>query len=138
MRTAALIPTYNERATIVDLVARLQRVADLHVFVLDDSSPDGTADAVREAFSRKDEVEVLVRARKEGLGAAYLAGFRELLARGDFDRVVTLDADGSHVPEEIPDLLRASESSELVLGSRYVPGARTPGLETHRQLLSRG
>ena len=138
MKVLVIIPTYNESENIERIVARVvESVPDAHVLVADDSSPDGTgklADALAETDER---VHVLHRAAKAGLGAAYVAGFDWGLARG-YDALVEMDADGSHAPEQLPRLLDALASADLVLGSRYVPGGAVVNWPRHREVLSRG
>ncbi|MHA6782800.1 polyprenol monophosphomannose synthase [Pseudonocardia saturnea] len=133
-----VIPTYDERENIGPIVARLHAaVPDADVLVVDDNSPDGTgrlADAMAAADPR---VRVLHRTTKDGLGAAYLAGF-EVALGGEHQVVVEMDADGSHAPEDLPALLAALRDADLVLGSRYVPGGAVRNWPAHREWLSRG
>lgn len=140
MRALVIIPTYNERENIELIVPQVRAAADVDVLVADDASPDGTgklADALAAAEAR---VHVLHRAGKEGLGRAYVAGFRWALER-DFTHVVEMDADGSHQPGQLPQLLSraaAADHPALVIGSRWVPGGRIVNWPVHRELLSRG
>ncbi|MFC7030788.1 polyprenol monophosphomannose synthase [Nonomuraea rubra] len=134
MSTVLVItPTYNERDNLPGLVARIRAaVPAAGVLVVDDNSPDGTglgADAL-------DGVHVLHRDGKQGLGAAYIAGFRWGLERG-FDLLVQIDADGSHPPERLPAMLRAAQRADLVIGSRWAPGGRVANWPRRRELLSR-
>ncbi len=137
-RVVMVVPTYNEAdnlAWIVDRVRRSQPA--LHVLVVDDNSPDGTG-AVADALAASDEhVHVLHRAGKEGLGAAYLAGFGWALDAG-FDVVGEMDADGSHQPEQLGRLLAALTDADLVIGSRWVPGGSVVNWPWQREVLSRG
>ncbi len=125
-RVVVLIPTYNERDTLPVIVRRLREVVpQVDVVVLDDNSPDGTG-AVADALAADDpQVHVLHRAGKEGLGAAYLAGFRWALDAG-YDAVVEMDADGSHRPEHLPTMLAARRARgcrhRLALGARRLGG----------------
>ncbi|MFD4986888.1 polyprenol monophosphomannose synthase [Streptomyces sp. NPDC058374] len=136
--TLVIIPTYNEADNIAPIVARVREaVPEAHVLVADDNSPDGTGKIADELAADDEQVHVLHRAGKEGLGAAYLAGFRWGLER-DFGVLVEMDADGSHQPEELPRLLTALKGADLVLGSRWVPGGRVVNWPRSRQLLSRG
>ncbi|WP_246593075.1 polyprenol monophosphomannose synthase [Nocardioides daeguensis] len=137
-----VIPTYDERAnvsTVLDRALALSVVArfdvPVHVLVVDDSSPDGTAEAVaaHPEFGRR--VHLLVRAEKEGLGAAYRAGFAWALDRG-YARVVQMDADLSHPPERIPALLGALDRHDLAVGSRYVAGGGVRNWPLRRRFLS--
>lgn len=138
MRTAVLVPTYQERANISDLLRAIRAAAPkVDVLVIDDASPDGTADAAEAVGAELGQVEVLRRAGKDGLGNAYRAGFAHALAQG-YDVLVTFDADFSHEPDAIPVLLRTlEEGCDLVIGSRYVPGGSTPNWPAHRRALSR-
>lgn len=136
-----VIPTYEERENLGRVVARLNTaVPAADILVVDDASPDGTGELAEEMAAKDPRVRVLHREGKNGLGAAYLAGFRHALS-GEHQVVVEMDADGSHAPEDLPELLEALESdggADLVLGSRYVPGGRVVNWPAHRQLLSRG
>ncbi|WP_255954264.1 polyprenol monophosphomannose synthase [Streptomyces odontomachi] len=134
-----IIPTYNEAENIRSIVGRVRAsVPEAHVLVVDDNSPDGTGKLADELAAEDDRVHVLHRTGKEGLGAAYLAGFRWGLER-DHGVLVEMDADGSHQPEELPRLLTAlGGGADLVLGSRWVPGGRVVNWPTHRKLISRG
>ena len=133
-----VVPTYDERANLEHVVGRLRRaVPDADVLVVDDASPDGTGELADLLAAADDRVHVLHRVGKQGLGAAYLAGFGWGLGRG-YEVLVEMDADGSHQPEQLPDLLRALADADLVLGSRWVPGGRVRNWPRHRELLSRG
>ncbi len=107
------------------------------VLVADDNSPDGTGEIADNLAEHDPHVQVLHRKGKEGLGAAYLAGFRWGL-ENDYGVVIEMDADGSHQPEELPRLLTALKGADLVLGSRWVPGGRVVNWPKHRELISRG
>lgn len=133
-----VIPTYNERDNIAPIVERLlAAVPSAHALVVDDGSPDGTGEIADGIAARDDRIEVLHRTSKDGLGAAYLAGFARALD-GDYAVVVEMDADGSHAPEDLPALLAALADADLVLGSRYVPGGRVRNWPAHRYALSKG
>lgn len=133
-----IIPTYNEAENIKAIVSRVREaVPEAHVLVADDNSPDGTGKLADELAVEDDQVHVLHRKGKEGLGAAYLAGFRWGLER-DYGVLVEMDADGSHQPEELPRLLTALKSADLVLGSRWVPGGRVVNWPKSREFISRG
>jgi dolichol-phosphate mannosyltransferase len=133
-----VIPTYDEALNLPPLVERLRTAQpDVDLLVVDDSSPDGTG-ALADAMAAADaQVSVLHRSRKEGLGAAYLQGFRVALERG-YDVIGELDADGSHQPEQLHRLLEALRGADLVIGSRWVTGGSVVNWPLHRQLLSRG
>lgn len=137
-RVAVLIPTYNERANLPTIVARVREsVPDADVLVLDDNSPDGTGRVADGLAARDSQVSVLHRAGKEGLGKAYLAGFECALAAG-YDAVVEMDADGSHQPEQLPALLAAIADADVVIGSRWVRGGAVRNWPRHRKVLSVG
>ncbi|NHA68329.1 polyprenol monophosphomannose synthase [Phycicoccus flavus] len=137
-RVAVLIPTYNERETLPVAVRGVRAaLPEADVVVLDDASPDGTGDVADELAAADPQVHVLHRTRKEGLGAAYLAGFRWALEAG-YDTLVEMDADGSHRPEHLPALLNAAEHADLVIGSRWVRGGRVVNWPLHRKALSVG
>ncbi len=137
-RVAVLIPTYDERDNIGPIVARVRAaVPSADVVVLDDNSPDGTGALADELAAVDPQVHVIHRARKAGLGAAYLHGFRWALDHG-YDAVVEMDADGSHQPEHLVDLLTAAEDADLVIGSRWVPGGAVVNWPVHRKALSVG
>ncbi|WP_093801917.1 polyprenol monophosphomannose synthase [Streptomyces sp. Wb2n-11] len=137
-RALVIIPTYNEAENIKPIVSRVRAaVPDAHVLVADDNSPDGTGKIADEIAAGDDRVQVLHRKGKEGLGAAYLAGFRWGIEHG-YGVLVEMDADGSHQPEELPRLLTALKGADLVLGSRWVPGGRVVNWPKHREVLSRG
>jgi dolichol-phosphate mannosyltransferase len=133
-----VIPTYNERSTIVTVLAQLRSaVPHATILVVDDNSPDGTAEVVEGVADRLGQVYVLRRPAKTGLGSAYRDGFSWGLERG-FGVFVEMDADQSHDPRELPRLLDAIESgADLAIGSRYVPDGAIPHWSRHRRLLSR-
>jgi dolichol-phosphate mannosyltransferase len=137
-RVAVLIPTYNERENLPTIVERVRReVPEVDICVLDDNSPDGTGDVADELAEADDQVHVIHRAGKQGLGAAYLHGFAWALEQG-YDAVVEMDADGSHRPEDLRRLLAAARDADLVIGSRWVPGGKVVNWPTHRKVLSVG
>ena len=137
-RLLVVMPTYNEAATVRKVVERVRAaVPAADVLIVDDSSPDGTGEIADSLSELDSHVHALHRARKEGLGKAYVAGFRWGLERA-FDTFVEMDADGSHQPEELPNLLAALRDADVVLGSRYVAGGRVVDWPWHRELLSRG
>lgn len=135
--TLIVIPTYNERDNVSPIIERAHRAEpEADVLVVDDNSPDGTGDLADRLAASDLRIHVLHRAGKEGLGAAYRAGFAWGLAR-DYDRLVEMDADGSHDPAHLPALLAALDDFDAALGSRWVPGGRTVGWPLRRRLLSR-
>ncbi|WP_406289463.1 polyprenol monophosphomannose synthase [Streptomyces sp. NBC_00209] len=133
-----IIPTYDEAENIKPIVSRVRAaVPEAHILVADDNSPDGTGKLADELAADDDHVHVLHRKGKEGLGAAYLAGFRWGMDH-DYGVLVEMDADGSHQPEELPRLLTALKGADLVLGSRWVPGGRVVNWPKSREFISRG
>jgi dolichol-phosphate mannosyltransferase len=137
-RVVVVMPTYNEIDNLAWIVERLRTSCpELDLLVVDDGSPDGTGDVADSLAVDDESVHVLHRAAKEGLGAAYLAGFRWALERG-YDVIGEMDADGSHQPEQLGRLLTALEDADLVIGSRWVPGGSVVNWPRRRELLSRG
>jgi len=137
-RALICLPTYNERENLGPITeAILAATPDVDVLVIDDGSPDGTGLLADELAAREPRVHVLHRAKKEGLGKAYLAGFDWALAR-DYALVLEMDADFSHDPGYLPAMLAKAEEADLVLGSRYVPGGGTVNWGLGRKILSRG
>jgi dolichol-phosphate mannosyltransferase len=137
-RLLMVVPTYDEADNLAWLVARiLASVPHADVLVVDDSSPDGTGAIADRMAAEEPRIQVLHRPTKEGLGKAYLAGFRWALAH-DYDVIGEIDADGSHQPEQLPQLLAALEDADLVIGSRWVPGGSVTNWAFTRELLSRG
>ncbi len=139
MNVLVVVPTYNEAENIDRVLRRVRgAMSEATVLVVDDGSPDGTADLAELLGKELGDIEVMRRHGKSGLGSAYRAGFRWGLDRG-FDAFVEMDADLSHEPEALPDLVGAlSGGCELAVGSRYVPGGVIPNWAWHRRLLSRG
>lgn len=137
-RVLVIIPTYNESENVQPITARIRKaVPTAHILVADDNSPDGTGALADGLAAEDDHIHVLHRKGKEGLGAAYIAGFRWGLEQG-YDVLVEHDADGSHQPEYLPGMLKRLKTADVVKGSRYVKGGSTKGWPLHRELLSRG
>ncbi|MEI6364859.1 MAG: polyprenol monophosphomannose synthase [Actinomycetes bacterium] len=137
-RIVVIIPTYNEAENLPLIVQRVRTaVPTVDILVADDNSPDGTGDIADELAANDSAIKVMHRQGKEGLGAAYLAGFAWAIDNG-YDAVVEMDADGSHQPEQLPRLLKALEDADLVLGSRWVPGGAVQNWPKSREFLSRG
>ena len=133
-----IIPTYNEREALPAILTRVRAaVPEAHILVADDNSPDGTGAIADEWVAKDPHVHVMHRLGKEGLGAAYLAGFAWGLQQGS-DVLVEMDADGSHQPEQLPRLLDELRRADLVLGSRWIPGGATQNWSKSRQILSQG
>ncbi len=137
--TWLVVPTYDEAENIEPIVdtARAHLPEPRSVLIVDDSSPDGTGEIADRLASEHDDVRVLHRKVKEGLGPAYVAGFREALT-GGADRVCQMDADFSHDPADLPRLLAALEHADVALGSRYTPGGAVEQWGPTRKLISRG
>lgn len=138
--TLVVVATYNERENIAALVAQiLESAGGCHVLVIDDNSPDGTAQIAREMIRHDTRIELLKRPSKLGLGSAYMAGFDHALTNG-YDRVLTMDADFSHHPRHLPAILaRAADPGvDIVIGARYVKGGGVVGWPLYRRLLSFG
>jgi len=136
-RTLVILPTYDERATIEQVLRGVRKAPQsIDVVVIDDSSPDATASVVRDVMATEPHIRLVERPRRTGLASAYLDGFRIALEE-DYDLVVEMDSDLSHDPSELPKLLEAADSADLVVGSRYVPGGSVTNWSRGRVALSR-
>ena len=137
-RALVVIPTYNEADNIAALIQEvLDSASRISVLVVDDASPDGTGRIVDDIAAAGENVAVIHRPGKMGLGSAYRAGFRHAISEG-FEQVVTMDADFSHDPKVIPQLLAGMADHDVMIGSRYVPGGGTVNWDFRRRLLSHG
>jgi dolichol-phosphate mannosyltransferase len=136
-RTLVVVPTYNEKDNLAPIVRAIRAYLDTDILVVDDGSPDGTGSIADGLAAADRRIHVLHREGKQGLGTAYLAGFRFAFERG-YARVCEMDADFSHAPWDLPRLVHASADADLVIGSRYVRGGCTIGWDFKRRLLSRG
>lgn len=137
MKTLVVLPTYREAANVAHVLARVRAAApDVDILVVDDSSPDGTADIAKQVAAELGSIDVTLRPAKAGLGSAYRVGFQEGLARG-YEVLVEMDSDLSHDPSDLARILRALEGADLVIGSRYVPGGSIPRWTWRRRALSR-
>lgn len=137
-RLVVTICTYNERENVATLVPEARRQLPFaDVLVIDDSSPDGTADVVRQLQAGDPQVQLLLRTQKAGLGAATIAGFQHALDQG-YDFILNMDADWSHPPALLPELWAAMPDADVAIGSRYVPGGRIEGWSAMRHFMSRG
>ncbi len=133
-----IIPTYNERENISRLVGEVLALdPEIRMLIVDDGSPDGTGDIAERLARDTGRVDVLHREGKQGLGTAYVAGFRYALTRG-YEKVVEMDADFSHRPEDLVRILAAADQADVVIGSRNIPGGRVVGWSTLRQFISKG
>ena len=136
--TLVVIPTYNEASNVLAMIERVRTATpQVDLLIVDDNSPDGTADLVEQAATSDSRIHLLSRPGKAGLGAAYRAGFAWALER-DYQVVVEMDADGSHQPEQLPRLLSAIDNADLVIGSRWVPGGAVINWPVSRKILSLG
>lgn len=137
-RVLICMPTYNEKENIRQITsAILEVVPEVHVLVIDDNSPDGTGEIADELASADDRIHVLHRTAKEGLGPAYIAGFRWGMENG-YDCLFEMDADFSHQPRYLPEMIEQLGSHDVVIGSRYVTGGGTENWGAVRKLISRG
>lgn len=138
MKVLVIMPTFNEAGNINHAVEELFiHNANVDLLIVDDDSPDGTGQLADQLALTNNRVKVMHRKEKQGLGAAYIAGFNYGFET-DYDYVVEMDADGSHRAEDLPKLLAVCQVNDLVIGSRYVRGGRTQNWPLHRQWLSRG
>ena len=138
MKTLIVTPTYNERKNILELVSTLFELnPDFHILVVDDSSPDGTAEIVEELQADCANLHLLSRNEKTGLGSAYIAGFNYALER-DYEAVVQMDADMSHDPKDVPLLIDAIQKADLAIGSRYISGINVVNWPLQRLIISYG
>ena len=137
MKTRVLVPTYQELHTLASIVHRIfEHNPDVHVLVIDDNSPDGTGKLADQLTTKYSNLEVLHRESKNGLGAAYIDGFKKSI--NDFDVLVEMDADGSHDPQDLITILKEIPNYDCVLGSRWVPGGKVINWPKSREILSRG
>ncbi|MEQ1561651.1 MAG: polyprenol monophosphomannose synthase, partial [Nitrospira sp.] len=137
MKDVIILPTYNERENIGNIVPMIFSVVpDIYILVADDNSPDGTADVVRELQKKYKRLDLISRPQKNGLGRAYINAFKHVLKDTDVRTVIMMDADLSHQPKYLPEMLKKSYDFSVVTGSRYVKGGETVGWETWRVILS--
>ena len=144
MKVFVVIPTYDEKDNVKRMAEAVLSqsftfTSDLHLLFVDDNSPDGTGDVIEEMMKSEPRIHCLHRERKEGLGRAYVAGFKAAIELGA-DLIIQMDCDFSHDPNDIPRMIEAMTSSpcpDLVIGSRYVKGGDTPGWPFKRRLISR-
>ncbi len=131
-----IVPTYNERENIPLLIPEIKKeLPTAHILVVDDNSPDGTSALTKEIAQSIEGVFILDREKKEGLGKAYISGFKWALDR-DYDRIFEMDADFSHSPKYLPDFIKAAKEADLVIGSRYITGVNVVNWPLSRLLLS--
>lgn len=136
MKAIVIIPTYNEAENIEKLIKKiLSVVPDINILIIDDNSPDGTAEIVEKLMEEDQRVHLIKRPRKMGLGTAYIEGFKYALAN-DFEAIFEMDADFSHNPEDLPRFLDALQDADLVIGSRYLTGVNVINWPLRRLILS--
>ena len=139
MKEVIILPTYNERENIGPLVEQIfSLLPEIGILVVDDNSPDGTAAVVKKLQARYSNLSLLERPVKNGLGGAYIEGFKRLLADPDIRNIVMMDADFSHNPKFLPPMLGEAENYDLVIGSRYIKGGGIAKWELWRRILSAG
>ena len=137
MKLLIALATYNERENLPRLIEAILQIApDASILVIDDNSPDGTADWVRARQENEPRLKLLLRPEKRGLGTAVIAAMKYALER-NYDLLLNMDADFSHPPESIPDLLAVADRFDVVIGSRYIQGGGIVGWPFHRRLMSR-
>lgn len=137
MKEVIILPTYNERENIVSLVEEIfLLLPEINILVVDDNSPDGTAAAVKELQTQYSNLSLLERPVKNGLGAAYIEGFKKLLVDHEIDKIIMMDADFSHNPKYLPQMIAEAENYGLVIGSRYIKGGGIAKWELWRKILS--
>ena len=139
MRPLLIIPTYNEVKNIKELIERIdeQNLVNLNILFVDDNSPDGTADIIKNLQTDRDDIHLLSRKSKDGIGRAYIAGFRWGLENG-YDLMIEMDADLSHDPKYLENMIEKSGEHDFVIGSRYVKGGGLKNWPWYRQMISRG
>ena len=138
LKTLVVVPTYNERENLPNLVKRVAaQPIRLELLIVDDNSPDGTGKLADDLAAANPLIHVMHRAEKNGLGRAYIAGFKWALER-DYECIMEMDGDFSHNPDDIPQFLRAAQDADLVLGSRYCNGIRVINWPLRRLMLSMG
>ena len=136
MKPLVISPTYNEKRNIKELIARISQLnCVLDILIIDDNSPDGTGEIVKNLMETNDRIYLIERKGKLGLGTAYCRGFQWALER-DYDPIIQMDADLSHNPDDIPRIIDASESCDSVIGSRYIEGVNVVNWPMRRLLLS--
>jgi dolichol-phosphate mannosyltransferase len=132
-----IVPTYNERENVESIADSIFSLGmDVKLLFVDDSSPDGTADRIKDLMAKNDKVNLIVRPYKKGIGSAYLEGFKNALQNG-CECAVTIDADMQHPPEKIPELVKSLSKADVVIGSRYVQGGEIEGWGLARRLISK-
>ena len=138
MNTIIVIPTFNESENIIPLIDSIKdALPQTHILIVDDNSPDGTAELVRNKMNKDNTIHLIVRQKKMGLGTAYCEGFKYALDKG-FDYILQMDADFSHNPEELSRIIAEMDNADLVIGSRYISGVNVVNWPLSRLILSYG
>lgn len=139
MKNFIILPTYNEKENIGPLIEEIFSILpEIHILVVDDNSPDGTAVVVEDIMTKYTNLSILKRPEKNGLGGAYIAGFKKLLADSEIENIFMMDADFSHNPKYLLQMIAESENYGLVIGSRYIKGGGIAKWELWRKILSAG
>ena len=139
MKDVIIIPTYNEKENISQIISEIfSLLPGVFILVVDDNSPDGTAEIVRDLKKKFPNISLLLRSKKEGLGKAYINAFQETLKDKDVKKIIMMDADFAHNPAYLPEMLKAAEDFNVVIGSRHIKGGGTEGWELWRRVLSKG
>ena len=139
MKDVVIIPTYNERENIAQIISEtFKLLPGIFILVVDDNSPDGTANIVKRLQKEFPNLSLLQRDKKEGLGKAYINAFEETLKDKNVKKIVMMDADFTHNPEYLAEMLKAADSFDVVIGSRHIRGGKTEGWELWRRILSKG
>jgi len=139
MKDVIIIPTYNERGNIAQIISEIFKLLpEIFILVVDDNSPDGTASIVKSLQKDFPNLSLLLRDKKEGLGRAYINAFEEILKDKNVKKIVMMDADFSHNPKYLTEMLKVADNFDVVIGSRYIKGGKTEGWELWRRILSRG
>ena len=137
-KTAIIIPTYNEKENITSLIEAVFNLSpDFKVLIIDDNSPDGTSDLVKELQIRFSQIALLQRFINKGFGKSYIDGFKKIVSDGKFDTVVMMDADFSHDPKEILQMIDKLSGCDVITGSRYTAGGKIENWNWRRRFLSR-
>ncbi|MDP2638738.1 MAG: polyprenol monophosphomannose synthase [Candidatus Azambacteria bacterium] len=139
MKNIIILPTYNEKENITPLIKEIfLLLPDINIMVVDDNSPDGTADAVKVLMAKFSNLSLLERPIKNGLGGAYIAAFKKLITDNEIKNIIMMDGDFSHNPKYLQRLLDESQNHDLVMGSRYIKGGGVAQWELWRRILSLG
>lgn len=137
MKTVVVIPTYNEKENIKHIIPLIFKTnPEIHILVVDDNSPDKTGIEVKELQKKYDNLSLLERKSKDGLGKAYIDAFKEVLRNVEVETIIMMDADFSHDPKHLQEMIELRKKYDVVVGSRYIKGGKTEGWELYRRILS--